>query len=268
MSRLALSASPARAGIAESPSARTVMSRMHERIVVPPVPLLVDPRDLRPLDARPGHEPLLAEDEGVDVARDRVAGHGPPHALVDDDDARADADLEAVGRVELVERGLGHEEERVSELLHARLEPVRGGDGVVVAGDLAALEERALADLAAEHEARLHHRREHENALRLLAEELRTRLPRVEAVQRRAGLASELGAGRAVRRAWPERDQRRRHHDARERQRSGGSHHRLLSPVLRSTVGTPDVSEIALRSRTGRATSIAPAAVARQRPDA
>src|SRR5207244_1827186 len=119
-----------------------------------------------PLDAGSCHEPLLVEDVRVDVARERVAGDGFPLALVDDDEARSDTELESLRGIELVERGVRHEEERVSELLHARLEAVRGGDGVVVAGGLAALEEHTLADLAAEHEAGLDHGREDEDAPR------------------------------------------------------------------------------------------------------
>src|SRR3989441_13021167 len=43
--------------------------------------------------------------------RSHVGGDGPRDPLVDDDEARTDADLEPAGRVELVERGGRHEEE-------------------------------------------------------------------------------------------------------------------------------------------------------------
>src|SRR5438046_943202 len=128
MSRLAFAASPARPGVAERARVRTAASRMREDgIVSSPFPrrvgrrLLVDPRDLRSLNARAGHEALLVEDEGVDVARDRVAGDRPPDARVHHDEARTDADLEPAGRVELVESGVRHEEERVAELLGAHV---------------------------------------------------------------------------------------------------------------------------------------------------
>src|SRR5262249_19104035 len=110
MSRFAFSAPPARAGAAKRTSVRIAVTRM--RIVC--ASLLADPRDLRSLDTDPGHESLLIEDEGVDVARDRVAGDRFPESLVDDDDARTDAQLEPGGGVELLERRVVHEEERVA----------------------------------------------------------------------------------------------------------------------------------------------------------
>src|SRR5437867_5422141 len=174
MSRSAFAASPARPGVAERARMRTLASNMRTHdIGSSPFSalgrrLLVDPRDLRSLDADASHEALLVEDEGVDVARDRVAGDRLPDALVDDDEARTNADLEPVGRVELVERGVRHEEERVAELLHASLEAVRCGDGVVVGNHPAVLPESPFPDLAAEHEAGLDHRRKDEDHLRLL----------------------------------------------------------------------------------------------------
>src|SRR5688572_31244449 len=94
--------------------------------------LLLDARDLRALDAEAAHEPLLIEHDRVDVARERVARERPRRALVDQHDARADADLESPRGVELLQRRFVHEEERVSERLRAGLEAVRGGDRVVV----------------------------------------------------------------------------------------------------------------------------------------
>src|SRR5213079_1142548 len=209
MSRFAFAASPARPGVAERASVKTAATRlrMHD-IVSSPLRLLVDPRDLRSLNAGPGHETLLVEDERVDVARDRVAGDGSPDALIDDDQARTDADLETAGRVELLEGSVRHEEERVSELLHARLEAVGCGDGVVVADHPAVLPERAFPDLTAEHEAGFDHRREDEDSLRFLPENLRARLPRVELVQLRAGIAGEFGRGGGERGARDGRGQR------------------------------------------------------------
>src|SRR5262245_17817255 len=246
MSRFAFAASPARPGVAVTASVRTAASRMRERgIVGSPFPrrlgrrLLADPRDLRSLDADPGHETLLVEDEGVHVARDRVAGDGLPDALVDDDDARADAELETVGRVELVERGVVHEEERVAELLYARLEAVGRGDGVVVAGHLAVLAQHALTDLAPEHEAGLDDPRKDEDPRRLLPENLRARLLRVEITQGRGRLAGELGGRGGVRGARSGRGQRGREQDATKRQRSGGSHDRLLSSLVPLTWTNP-----------------------------
>ena len=139
-----------------------------------------------------------------------------------------------MGRVELVERGVRHEEERVAELLHARLEAVRRGDGVVVAGDPAVLPEHPFAHLAAEHEAGLDHRREDEDALRLLPEDLRARLPCVELAQLRGGVAGELGRAGGAGGARDRRGEGYRGDGASQGQRSGRSHHGITSPLLRT----------------------------------
>src|SRR4030095_1363535 len=119
---------------------------------------LGDLRDLRSLDPDAGHQPLLAEDEGVDIARERVRRHRLGDAGIDDDDARPHAELETTGRIELLQRLIVHEEERVAEGLDARLEPVRRRNRVVVADRPALLPEHALADLSSDHEAALHDR--------------------------------------------------------------------------------------------------------------
>ena len=131
-----------------------------------------------------GHQPLLVEDEGIDVLRDRRAGDRLADALIDDDDARPDADLEAVARVEIGERTVVHEEERVAEDLHAGLQAVGRRDGVVVANRLAALQQHAFADLPAEHEAGLDDVREDQHGRGLLAEQARRGVLRVETLQR------------------------------------------------------------------------------------
>src|SRR5688572_22888646 len=64
-----------------------------------PGSLRMDAGDLRALDADTGHQPLLVEDVRVDVARERVRRHRLREALVDDDQARAAADLPAAGAV-------------------------------------------------------------------------------------------------------------------------------------------------------------------------
>src|SRR5499433_1067633 len=129
--------------------------------------LLFDAADLRALQPEPRHEPLLGEDEGVDVAPAGRGGEGLGLALVDDHDARAHADLEALALVEIGQRGVGHEEESVAEALHARLQTVGRRDRIVVARVLATLEQHPLAVLAAEEESRLDDVREDKNALGL-----------------------------------------------------------------------------------------------------
>src|SRR5512143_763729 len=73
--------------------------------------LLRDPGDLRALDSHAGHQALLAEDEGIDVLRERRAGDRLGESRIDHDDARSDAELEALALVEIGERAVVHEEE-------------------------------------------------------------------------------------------------------------------------------------------------------------
>jgi hypothetical protein len=49
------------------------------------------------------HQPLLSEDEGVDIVLQRAGRGGLCQTLVHQDDARADADLETVLVVQLLE---------------------------------------------------------------------------------------------------------------------------------------------------------------------
>jgi hypothetical protein len=56
----------------------------------------LDPGDLRALDTKAGHQALLAEDEGVDILRERRRSELLRHTLVDHDHAGAHADLEAL----------------------------------------------------------------------------------------------------------------------------------------------------------------------------
>jgi hypothetical protein len=83
--------------------------------------LALDLGDLRPLQAQPGHQPFLAEDEGIDIlgdgrGRQRFRDPGIHHG-----DTRADADLEALVFVEIPEGLVGHEEQRVLKVLHTGL---------------------------------------------------------------------------------------------------------------------------------------------------
>src|SRR5262245_19212903 len=183
--RLASSAPPAegcsaRGAAAEAASSRAAASRTRrfDMILAPFWSASLERRrslielgDLRPLDADAGHQPLLIEDERIDVLRDRRAGERPGEARIDDHDARTDAEFEAAAPVEIGQRLVVHEEERIAEALDAGLEPVGRRHRVVVAGDLAVLLEHPVADLGSEHEAGLVDAREDENAPGLLAEE-------------------------------------------------------------------------------------------------
>src|SRR5262245_28989199 len=115
----------------------------------------VDLRDLVPLDPEPGHEPLLAEDERVDVVLHCRGRRTLRLPLVQNDNARTDADLESARGVELLD-GLGvHEEHRVAVGLRAHLESHRCARRSVIADGLAILEQRAFARLSADPEASL-----------------------------------------------------------------------------------------------------------------
>src|SRR5215813_253298 len=129
--------------------------------------LLFDSADLRALQPEASHEPFLGEDEGVDVAPPGRGGEGLGRARVDDHDARAHADLEALALVEVGQRRVVHEEHGVPETLHAGLKAVRRGDRIVVPGRLTMLEQHAFAVLAAEEEPGLDDAREDEYALGL-----------------------------------------------------------------------------------------------------
>jgi uncharacterized membrane protein len=84
--------------------------------------LRLDLRDLVALNPEPCHESLLGEDEGVDILLHRGGGAALRHALVHHDDSRPDANLESLGLVEHLDRGVFHEEHRVAVSLGASLE--------------------------------------------------------------------------------------------------------------------------------------------------
>ena len=109
--------------------------------------LVLEPRDLVALDAQAGHQPLLAEDEGIDIVLGGGGGQRLGLAFVHHDDARADADLEALVGAEGADRRLVHQEHGVAELLRAGLQAEGGAAGVVVAGRLSTLEQHAVAVL-------------------------------------------------------------------------------------------------------------------------
>ena len=95
---------------------------------------MAHPRDLRALNARTRHQALLVEDEGVDVLRERRAGDRLALPLVHQDDARPDPDLPAVAPVEVLERLVVHQEERVAKanrIVCVRRQRVLPGDVVV-----------------------------------------------------------------------------------------------------------------------------------------
>ena len=67
--------------------------------VRPGISARIDPADLRALDGDPGHQALLAEDEGDDGIAQRARVHVDTDAFVDQRHVGVGADLEALGRV-------------------------------------------------------------------------------------------------------------------------------------------------------------------------
>src|SRR5262249_42318913 len=113
---------------------------------------LVDLADLGALKSEPAHQALLVEEHSVHVVLQRRGGQAPGFALVEADQARCRTHLEALALVQILERRIGHEEQRVPVLLHTRLEPIGRRHGVVVADGPPTFDERALSVLPAEHE--------------------------------------------------------------------------------------------------------------------
>ena len=61
----------------------------------------IDSGDLRSLQSQPRHQPLLAENERVDIAPAGRRGHGLPRAGIHHDNARPHADLPAAAFIEI-----------------------------------------------------------------------------------------------------------------------------------------------------------------------
>src|SRR5206468_362205 len=118
----------------------------------PGPPSLVHAADLRALQPQPGHQSLLVEEDRVHILLRRGGGEGLRRAGVEDDDARSDAQLEAPALGQILNGGVGHEEQGVAEHLDPRLETIGGRGGIVVADRLAPLAQRPLAVLRPEHE--------------------------------------------------------------------------------------------------------------------
>src|SRR5215471_4178860 len=115
----------------------------------------IDPSDLRALQAESRHQPSLAEENRIDIlARGggRETGGG---AFVQDDDARARADLPAVAVFEILQRLVTHEEQSIAKLLGAGLQAIRCRHRVVIPNCLALLAQGAFAVLPANNEAGL-----------------------------------------------------------------------------------------------------------------
>jgi hypothetical protein len=104
-----------------------------------PSRLALDLGDLRPLQAKPGHQPFLAEDKGIDILCDGRGRQRFRDPGIYDDNTGADADLEALAFVEIPERLVGHEEQRVLKISHTGLQAIRNSNNAIIADRPAAL---------------------------------------------------------------------------------------------------------------------------------
>ena len=101
--------------------------------------------DLRSLESEPSHQAFLAEDKRIDIVPQGCARHRFRLALVHNDDTRADADLLAVTLVQIRERLVVHQKQRITKLLHAGLQAEGSRHGVVVPYNLVPLHEGPIA---------------------------------------------------------------------------------------------------------------------------
>ena len=124
---------------------------------------LVDPHDFGALKTKAGHQTLLVESERVDAAMHGIGAEAPRHSFIDDDDARAGADLPAARVVYPIHRLLVHQEEHVTVFLNARLQAIGGGYGPVAAARLAVHKKNSFAPLRTKDEAGFDYIRKNKN---------------------------------------------------------------------------------------------------------
>src|SRR4029079_17509488 len=97
--------------------------------------------DLRTFETQPGHQPRLAEWKRIDVVPDGRRRGALGRTLVHYHDARSRSDRPAVMPVEIGDRLVGHQEQRVAVGLAAGLQAVGNRADLVIAGRLAFHEE-------------------------------------------------------------------------------------------------------------------------------
>src|SRR5438034_2421495 len=154
-------------------------------------PRRVDSGDLRPLDVRAGHETVPVEDVGVDAL---------VIMLVVMDLAILSWTTTRLGPTPTSNPRVASSWSSSAFVMRKSARP---GSGTTrqpsCAGRQPCRSSAArLHHLATEHEAGPDHGRKDEDALRLLPEHLRVRLPYLEGVQLRGGIAIELGHGRGA----------------------------------------------------------------------
>src|SRR5262249_47566648 len=92
-----------------------------------------------------------------------IGAEAAGHPFIHDDDARAGANLPAARVVYPIHCILVHQEESVSVLLDAGLQPIRSGYRPIASSGLAALKKNSSALLPADDETGLHDFRKHKN---------------------------------------------------------------------------------------------------------
>src|SRR6516225_8125498 len=85
----------------------------------------VEPHNLRALKTEACHQPALIERESINAAVQRISGKTAGHPFIHNHHGRARADLPAACVVYPIDCVLIHQEESVTVLLNACLQPVR-----------------------------------------------------------------------------------------------------------------------------------------------
>src|SRR5439155_6571258 len=125
--------------------------------------LSVDPHDLGALEPKACHQTLLIENEGVDPAMQGISAETASHSFINDDDARAGANLPAAGVVYPVHSFLVHQKKSIAIFLNTRLQTIRRCHCPIAASGLTVHEKDSLAALRANDEPSFHHIWKHKN---------------------------------------------------------------------------------------------------------
>src|SRR3954454_5527145 len=154
--------------------------------------LPLDASNLGTFERQIVHQPLLIEDEPDNRTADAIGVDLPACSYRDDGDRSVDADLPAVGSLEVGKGRLCHEHDDRGSRLRTELKPYRGRNDVVVAGGAATNVQRAFAIFTADSEARLDDCREDQDCNRLVGKlPPRPDLPK-EVFERRAHASLDL----------------------------------------------------------------------------
>jgi len=140
-------------------------------------------RDLAALQPNPSHEPLLAENEGVDVFVERLNRHRFGHSRVEDHEARTCSYLPPAAFIDVIEGSVVHEEQDVAVRLHPRLESIRNGRSMVIAHRSAVADKRAVTSLGTKDKTRFDDGRENKGCGSLIGNLRRLRVLGIEPMQ-------------------------------------------------------------------------------------